>query len=193
MKKQKLCDFETIFEVNYLFDLCKQKKEFLKILDTSIPQKVEKFDSIGTEWDLSDIDDYYWFGINGGKIFISSMIVNYIEWFFEFLTQMVTTDKKDLILGIDDEGSYGAVTSLAIDEDDIRFTIYDFGLMKNKKVLSDIIINKKTFIQQFYEILCELYKDTLKVTHRRIEYTQKYLKKCLDELSKYLQVNQHEI
>lgn len=192
MTKPKLYDFETIFEVNYCFDLCKQKKEFLKILETSIPQKVHKFDSTGTEWDLGDVD-YYWFGINGGKIFISSIVLNDIELFFEFLIQMAQTNKKDLILGIDNEGSYSAVTSLSIDENNIRFTIYDFGLMRNKKILSDIIINKKVFLQQFYDILNKLYTDTLKENYPLIQYTQKSLKKCLDEFSKYLQVEIHEI
>ena len=81
--------------------MCRQKKAFLKILETSTPQKADQFDSVGTEWDLSDVDDYYWFGINGGIISISSIVLNDIELFFEFLAQMAQQDKKDLIIGID--------------------------------------------------------------------------------------------
>lgn len=62
MTKQKMYDFETIFEVDYDFNLCKQKKEFIDILETSAPQRVNKFDSVDTKWDLNDIDNYYWFG-----------------------------------------------------------------------------------------------------------------------------------
>ena len=185
MIKEKLYDFTEIDLVDYSFDLCENKDEFLKLLKTSTPQKTDKFNSKGTTWNLCDIDDCYGFVVNGGQIFITTMSDS-INGLLDFLINLAYYDKKDLILGFDDEGSSSAITALAIDDSHIRFTVFDYGLMEHKKILSDIIINKKTFIQQFYEILNKLYADILKETYNRSEYTAKKLKKCLDSLTQYL-------
>ena len=41
MIKEKLYDFDTSYKVNYFFDLCKQKNEFLELLKTSKPVRVK--------------------------------------------------------------------------------------------------------------------------------------------------------
>ena len=142
MIKEKLYDFAEIDYVDNDLSLCEQKDEFLELLKTSTPQKVEKFDDKGTNWDFGDFDDFYTFCVNKGKIYISTM-TECITVLLDFLVKLAYNDKKDLLLSIHDEGSYSAVTALVENGKDIRFTVYDYGLMSYKKILSDIIINKR--------------------------------------------------
>ena len=185
MVKEKLYPFDLIVHADYKFDLCEEKEEFLELLKTSTPQKVAKFSRKGTKWDIGgDYGiDFYKFFVNGGKIFISTITEN-IEGLLDFLVHLAYYDTTDLILGIHDEGSYSAITALAIDEENIRFTVFDYGLMRYKKVLSDIIINKKVFIKQFYGILSKLNKDMHKLENR--DYVLKYFDKYLASLKEYL-------
>lgn len=186
MIKEKFYDFEAISYVDYEFDLCEQKDEFLKILTTSTPTKVNKFNSKGTEWDFGDFDNFYSFVVNKGQIYIST-ITESIEGLLDFLVKIAYYDNKNLILSIHDEGSYSAVTALATGKNEIRFTVFDYGLMNHKKILSDIIIDKKVLISQFCEILNNLYKDISKETGKRQEYSKNRIKKYIDILSQYLE------
>lgn len=186
MIKEKLYDFDTSYKVNYFFDLCKQKNEFLELLKTSKPVRVKKFKSNGTKWDIGgDYNiDIYKFYVNGGLIMIST-ITEGISCLLDFLINLAYIKNKSLLSSIFDEGSNAAITAIALDNDNIRFTVYDYGLMRYKKILSDIIINKKVFIKQFYNILTKLNKDAHKLDNR-IGLIKK-LDDCLETLKSYLE------
>lgn len=186
MLKGKLYSFESIFKVDFALDLCEQKEEFLEILKSSTPVNVDKFDSNGTEWDFNDeylIADSYWFCVNKGTIFISPN-TDSIFGLLDFLINLAYYDDRNLILSFDDEGKSSAITVLSLGNNEIRFSVYDYGLMNYKKILSDIIINKRTFIVQFYNILNNIYKDIPKCKGR--EHVINRLKNCIDVLSQYI-------
>ncbi len=184
MVKEKLYDYFETNYVDYSFDLCKQKNEFLELLKTSNPQKVKQFNSKGTKWYIGgDYGDTYRFFINGGQIFISTETESIYD-FLRFFVCLAYFDNKDLLLAIEDEGSYSAISALALDNETIRFTRYDYGLMDNKKILFDIIINKRTFIKQIYEIFLKLQKDMKKLNNRG--YVIGWLNEYLDGMKQYL-------
>lgn len=184
MIKEKFYSFDEIDLVNYKLDLCKEKNEFLKCLRESKPQKIEQIDTRGTHWVIGynfGIDNYYFY-INGGIIHIST-ITESISGLLEFLTLIAYHDNTDLILNIFDEGSYSAITAIMLDDENIRFTVFDYGLMENKKILSDIIINKNTLLKQFLDVLVILNSDMHQVQRR--EYVINLLNNFIPNLKSY--------
>ena len=185
MMKQKLYDYRETNYVDYSFELCTQKEDFLELLKTSTPQKIDKFDSKGTGWNIGGSYgvDSYSFYVNGGLIYISTVTGSFDD-FLNFFIHLAYFDNKNLLLAIEDEGCYSAISAIALDNNYIRFTRYDYGLMKNKKILFDIIINKRTLIEQFYKIFVKLQKDMKKLKNR--DYVYSWLDTYLIGLKQYL-------
>ena len=163
MKTETKYGFESIDYANYDFNLCEEKEEFLKQLETAVPKKVRKFNSYGTNWHLATPICGYYFYING----VMFEITNYVDCignFLGFLTQLAYFDNKPLMCAINNEGTFDIMTALPVEKDNVRISIFNYvkdteDIHLNVNPMCDMIINKQVFIRQIYEFLQKISVD----------------------------------
>lgn len=164
MIKDRTDDFFMLNHVDFAFDLCNEKEEIIKVLETSVPQKVIKFNSKGTSWSLTRraIVRHFDFFINGGNLYSTDYVGFSFFDFLEFLVQSAYYDDKPLLCAFEDEAEYDCLTTIPIDKEYIRVTTFDHysNGEPHFEIKSDIIIKKHTFLKQIFDLLKKMEKET---------------------------------
>lgn len=192
MKTIELYDVATMAYVDYDFEKCEHKEILTKMLENSIPQPVEQFDSKGTKWYLGgEFYDEFDLYINGALLGTSDLICNYIEEFLLFLPHLACMDNKKLICPFEYEGIVTAFITTPLEYGKIRVSVFKDGELYKKyrpdnKFGADIIINKDTFLKQLYELLEKLVKDYKKKCVNGSNWAVK-TEYILRELDKYFE------
>ena len=191
MFERQNCSLFELEDVDYDFDFFDKKEVLSEMLKNQTPKPVERFDSTGTRWDLwSDIDDYFYLYIEGAKIETNTCIGNFIEDFLSFLPMLAYTKDKTLICPFEDEGRAFAFTAVATDNNCIRVSVFDSGMVwkyrADEKFTADIVINKDTFLKQMQDILQQAADVDEKPRNISCDWVNK-IKFTIKELDKYFE------
>lgn len=186
MLETKIVDYDEMYEVDYNFNQCRQKDEIMEILNSSTPVEVKTVNTKGSSWNFDkDFNIHcYSFIINNGKIFISNMTENVSE-LYNFLENVAYYDDKELLCSIHDEGAHQGISVIPVGDNRIRFTIFDYQYIYNKKILSDIIVDKYELLSAFRNVTAKIYKSMQKKDFAYKEYQIKKIEKGLNILDEY--------
>lgn len=149
--KELIVKIRHVDDVDFDLEKCSQKNIILDLLKKHKPKKIKNIDTRGSYWYFGDINNFCYV-IDGCEIFLSD-IFGPLMGFCEFLEQVAYYDDKKVVYSFDDEGSILVLTSIPVDKDNIRFTIFPYDFRREQKIAKDIVINKNSFIKQMRDLI----------------------------------------
>lgn len=185
--KPILASIYDLYKADLNLEKCYDKHLILDLLKKHKPKVVnkKKLDTRGAYYSFREIC-YFNYVIDGFNFKISS-ITGPLTGFYEFLEQIAYYDDKSIIRHFDDENSSMFITSIPVDKENIRITIFPYDFKREKRISKDIIVNKYSFIKQMRDEIfrCHIIAER----DKEFIYLEGFIYDsiiCIDILDKYL-------
>lgn len=187
MIQNRMYHYSVIDAVDFDFNLCDEKEKFLETLEKSVPKKVEKFHTKGTEYSLKydNVTSIFNLCINRANLWTSDHIGFSLDAFLEFLEYLAYYDNRPLMCSFHNEGQFSSILTFPYGENSLRISVFNRPEYYNFNCSADIIIKKDTFLAQIKEILEKAVKDTEKLDEGHKNRYVNMIKYTLNILNAY--------